>query len=228
MPVLSAALYRALQLSRRSRFSGQAALGDALRVRRSSGESRRQISAREEEDSYEQFPLRRPGLLRRDRRSGLQEDLPGAAGDGEAGQSQRAGDRRRQGRLEPRPASGAGAGQPREARRSRSARRSTSCPVCCVMWMATTKTPRLFKRSAKNSARPSGRRTTSPFRRCCSGRSSNNSGNPGCARIARVIVEKPFGTDLASARKLNRILLATFQEPAIFRIDHYPREAAGP
>ncbi len=46
-------------------------------------------------------------------------------------------------------------------------------------------------------------------------------GKSGCAGNARVIIEKPFGTDLASARKLNRTLLATFQEPSIFRIDHY-------
>jgi glucose-6-phosphate 1-dehydrogenase len=38
---------------------------------------------------------------------------------------------------------------------------------------------------------------------------------------ARVIVEKPFGTDLGSARDLNRILLGTFPESGIFRIDHY-------
>jgi glucose-6-phosphate 1-dehydrogenase len=37
----------------------------------------------------------------------------------------------------------------------------------------------------------------------------------------RVIVEKPFGRDLASARALNRILLSTFDEDRIFRIDHY-------
>jgi glucose-6-phosphate 1-dehydrogenase len=42
-----------------------------------------------------------------------------------------------------------------------------------------------------------------------------------CAQDARVIVEKPFGTDLASAQKLNRILLGTFPESSIFRIDHY-------
>lgn len=42
-----------------------------------------------------------------------------------------------------------------------------------------------------------------------------------CARQARVVVEKPFGRDLASARELNRILLATFDEASIFRIDHY-------
>src|SRR5207302_6750310 len=46
-------------------------------------------------------------------------------------------------------------------------------------------------------------------------------GKSGCARGARVIVEKPFGRDLASARALNRILLSNFEEPAIFRIDHY-------
>jgi glucose-6-phosphate 1-dehydrogenase len=38
---------------------------------------------------------------------------------------------------------------------------------------------------------------------------------------ARVIVEKPFGRDLASAKKLNAILLAVFPEAAIFRIDHF-------
>ena len=46
-------------------------------------------------------------------------------------------------------------------------------------------------------------------------------GKSGCARGARVIIEKPFGRDLASARDLNRILLGTFEEAAIFRIDHY-------
>ena len=43
----------------------------------------------------------------------------------------------------------------------------------------------------------------------------------GCTNGARVIVEKPFGTDLASAQELNRILFGTFDESAIFRIDHY-------
>lgn len=41
------------------------------------------------------------------------------------------------------------------------------------------------------------------------------------AKGARVIVEKPFGTDLVSARALNAILLGRFDERAIFRIDHY-------
>jgi len=43
----------------------------------------------------------------------------------------------------------------------------------------------------------------------------------GSAQNARVIVEKPFGHDLASAQQLNRVLHAIFPESAIFRIDHY-------
>jgi glucose-6-phosphate 1-dehydrogenase len=43
----------------------------------------------------------------------------------------------------------------------------------------------------------------------------------GCTKGARVIIEKPFGHDLASAKELNRILLAAFNESGIFRIDHY-------
>ncbi len=42
-----------------------------------------------------------------------------------------------------------------------------------------------------------------------------------CAKGARVIVEKPFGNDLASAQALNKILLSAFDEKAIYRIDHY-------
>jgi glucose-6-phosphate 1-dehydrogenase len=42
-----------------------------------------------------------------------------------------------------------------------------------------------------------------------------------CARGARVILEKPFGRDLASAQELNRTLHSVFPESAVFRIDHY-------
>jgi len=41
------------------------------------------------------------------------------------------------------------------------------------------------------------------------------------ARHARVIVEKPFGRDLASARELNRVAQSVFPEDSIFRIDHF-------
>ncbi len=46
-------------------------------------------------------------------------------------------------------------------------------------------------------------------------------GSVGLAEQARVIVEKPFGRDLASARALNRVLRSVFSEQAIFRIDHF-------
>ncbi len=46
-------------------------------------------------------------------------------------------------------------------------------------------------------------------------------GKADCTSGARVIIEKPFGRDLASARKLNQTLLGTFDEKTIFRIDHY-------
>ncbi|WP_295998307.1 glucose-6-phosphate dehydrogenase [Rugamonas sp.] len=46
-------------------------------------------------------------------------------------------------------------------------------------------------------------------------------GAAGLARQARVIVEKPFGRDLASARRLNAVARQVFAEDAIFRIDHF-------
>lgn len=42
-----------------------------------------------------------------------------------------------------------------------------------------------------------------------------------CASGARIIVEKPFGRDLASARQLNATIHSIFDESAVFRIDHY-------
>ena len=46
-------------------------------------------------------------------------------------------------------------------------------------------------------------------------------GAANLAEHARVVVEKPFGRDLASARKLNRAARSVFPEDSIFRIDHY-------
>ncbi|MGD0443564.1 MAG: glucose-6-phosphate dehydrogenase [Edaphobacter sp.] len=46
-------------------------------------------------------------------------------------------------------------------------------------------------------------------------------GAAGLAKNARVIVEKPFGRDLASARELNRVAHSVFPEDSIFRIDHF-------
>ena len=46
-------------------------------------------------------------------------------------------------------------------------------------------------------------------------------GETGLAERARVIVEKPFGTDLASAEALNAAVHAVFAEEDVFRIDHF-------
>ncbi len=46
-------------------------------------------------------------------------------------------------------------------------------------------------------------------------------GRSGCAREARVILEKPFGRDLATAKALNRTVHHVFDETAVFRIDHF-------
>src|SRR5580698_1759322 len=46
-------------------------------------------------------------------------------------------------------------------------------------------------------------------------------GASGCAENARLVVEKPFGRDLPSAKALNQTLHKIFDESAIFRIDHY-------
>jgi glucose-6-phosphate 1-dehydrogenase len=49
----------------------------------------------------------------------------------------------------------------------------------------------------------------------------NGLAQAGAAANARVVVEKPFGRDLASAQDLQRVLTSVFPEPDIFRIDHY-------
>lgn len=48
-----------------------------------------------------------------------------------------------------------------------------------------------------------------------------NLAQAGCAKNARVVVEKPFGRDLATAQALDRTLQEYFSETEIFRIDHY-------
>jgi len=75
--------------------------------------------------------------------------------------------------------------------------------------------------SGRRWAPRSDRRTTSPFPPCWCGEVVERLGASGCAKDARVIVEKPFGTDLASTQALNRILFSQFPESSIFRIDHY-------
>src|SRR5262249_57366039 len=49
----------------------------------------------------------------------------------------------------------------------------------------------------------------------------------GTAPWRRVVIEKPFGHDLASARELNTMLSAVFPPHAVFRIDQYPGKEPG-
>jgi glucose-6-phosphate 1-dehydrogenase len=42
----------------------------------------------------------------------------------------------------------------------------------------------------------------------------------GCAKEARIVIEKPFGRDLASAHALNEVVHDVFPEQNVFRIDH--------
>jgi glucose-6-phosphate 1-dehydrogenase len=46
-------------------------------------------------------------------------------------------------------------------------------------------------------------------------------GESGCARGARVVIEKPFGRNLATAQELNSVVHRSFSEENVFRIDHY-------
>jgi len=46
-------------------------------------------------------------------------------------------------------------------------------------------------------------------------------GDSGCAKGARVVIEKPFGHDLATAKTLNGLVHGVFKEENVFRIDHY-------
>jgi glucose-6-phosphate 1-dehydrogenase len=53
------------------------------------------------------------------------------------------------------------------------------------------------------------------------GRVASGLASSGIAAHGRVIVEKPFGRDLASARALNSVVHRSFPEPAVYRIDHF-------
>ncbi len=46
-------------------------------------------------------------------------------------------------------------------------------------------------------------------------------GESGCAKGARVVIEKPFGRDLGTAQMLNSVVHSSFSEENVFRIDHY-------
>ena len=86
---------------------------------------------------------------------------------------------------------------------------------------ATSPTPRRMRRSRRRSATRRARSSTSRSRRRSSARSSAASSKAGSPTNARVVVEKPFGHDLASARALNEELHALIDESQLYRIDHF-------
>ena len=78
-------------------------------------------------------------------------------------------------------------------------------------------------RAARESTREgeAARSSTSPSLRRASSRARSTSLAPASSDKARLVVEKPFGTDLVSARDLNRRLTALVPEERLYRIDHF-------
>ena len=108
--------------------------------------------------------------------------------------------------VEPGAAAQARRGRHQEVGRgSMTGRPCAVCSRCSATSTATTTTRPPSRRSRRRWARPGARRTTSPSRPRSSRRSSRGSAPPAWPKQARVIVEKPFGRDLASARELNRV-----------------------
>ena len=105
-------------------------------------------------------------------------------------------------------------GHPVRAGRDRRRRlRSTSCGTRSSSWT---------RPAAPAATTPS----TCPSRRDCSRPWSTSSASTGWpsstpGQWSRVVIEKPFGHDLASAQELNRVVSSVFPSSSVFRIDHY-------
>ena len=168
-------------------------------------------------------PVRRARLLRHVGRPRPQEDLPRAVRDGEEGRprtSRSSAWRRRSGRSTI-CARARVTASPSTAAASTTRTRSRSSPGSCATSTATTTISRRSpscKQNLRDCSRPAHYLAIPPsmFETVVEGL-----GSSGCAKNARVIVEKPFGRDLASARHLNEVLHSVFPEQNIFRIDHY-------
>ena len=171
-------------------------------------------------DSHERTSLRRPCLLRRQGRPGVQEDLPVAPGHGPPRPFECASDRRGQGRLDHGSAQGAARDSvEKHGGLDPAAFAKLSSLLHYVdgdyQQAATFAVPRKELGSAQ---RPAHYLAIPPALFGVVVEQLGKSGAPG----ARVIIEKPFGTDLASAQALTwPTLLGNFDEASIFRIDHY-------
>ena len=98
---------------------------------------------------------------------------------------------------------------------------SKNLSACYAMWMVTTTTLILFCRSGKNLDLPKNPAHYLAIPPVLFSTVVSQLKQSGCANGARIIVEKPFGTDLPSAKALNQILSGAFDESSIYRIDHY-------
>ena len=93
--------------------------------------------------------------------------------------------------------------------------------ACCGTWTGTSATTPPTRPCRTRSAPASRSCSTWRCRRRCSGGSPRASPRPAGPKGARVMVEKPFGTDLASSRQLNDTMHQYFPEEAIFRVDDW-------
>ena len=110
----------------------------------------------------------------------------------------------------------------RRHRRGSSTRRSSSgSPPGSRTCTATSQTPRPTRASGRPSGTPRHPCSTSRSRRSCSRPSSRDWRRPASRGTARVVVEKPFGHDLDSARALADELHQYVDESQLYRIDHY-------
>ena len=212
---------RALQLARRGRLPEQAALGDALRVRRARREAAKMM--------HDAIPVHSDALVFFGATGDLayKKIFPSLQAMMKRGHLERAGHRRRQAGLEPRPAARARARQPREARRRSTKPRSRSCCRSCATSTATTPIPRRSRSCASSSATRSTRRTTSRSRPCCSARSSSSSTRPAARRARGSSSRSRSAATSRRARKLNAILLSRVRRGAHLPHRPLPRQAAG-
>ena len=109
---------------------------------------------------------------------------------------------------------------PTAARRS-TTRCSTASRRACPTSPATSATPAPISGVALRSGTPSAPSSTWRSRRCCSARRSRAWPTPASPRSARVVVEKPFGHDAASAAALNDEVHEYLDESQLYRIDHF-------
>ena len=208
---------RALRLARRGRLRQQGALGHALRVRRPRRASRGGLAPMPAPRSDALVFFGATGDLAYKKIFPALQPWSGAA----TSTCRSSASRSRAGRSSS--SARAGPRQPRAATAAASTRPRSRKLAALLRYVdgdyddpATfTGAPEGARR--RHASRPLPRDPAEPLRR----RRRRRSAHRAAPQDARVVVEKPFGRDLASARALNATLHAVFPESSIFRIDHY-------